>query len=168
MSPYRPHFAALVAGVFSVALIAGCATDSTSDAEKEVGAEQVAQPGDGVTGSEDATSPGAAEEGSDGGSEPEAQGDRPEGLDASLPVPPGTLISATPESSAWEYIYGDVTSDEARAFADQIEQMGFEVLVTVDSDGVEQWYMQSAEWAIKLEETHAEESLRYWIDPMSE
>ena len=98
----------------------------------------------------------------------EPEGERPEGLDTSLPVPPGTLVSATPESSAWEYTYSGVTSDEARAFADSLKEMGFEQKVTVDSDGVEQWYFQSAEWAIKLEETHADESLRYWVDPISE
>jgi len=98
----------------------------------------------------------------------EPEGERPEGLDTSLPVPPGTLVSATPGASAWEYTYSGVTSDEARAFADSLKEMGFEQKVTVDSDGVEQWYFQSAEWAIKLEETHADESLRYWVDPISE
>lgn len=111
--------------------------------------------------------------GDDGGSEqptteapPAAE--RPEGLDASLPVPPGVLVSATPESSAWEYIYGEVTSDEARAFADGFEAAGYDLKVTVDSGGVEQWYFQNADWAVKLEQTHDAEQLRYWVDPISE
>ena len=83
-------------------------------------------------------------------------------------MPPGTLVTATPDGNEWEYIYADVTSDEARAFAEEITGMGFDVKVTVDSDGVEQWYMQSADWAIKLEETHADESLMYWVDAIIE
>lgn len=111
--------------------------------------------------------PGAApDSGTDTGSD--ASGERPEGLDASLPVPPGTLESATQEASAWVYIYSGVTSDEARAFAQGLEDSGFEVKISVDSDGVEQWYLQSADWAIKLEETHATESLYYWVDPIIE
>lgn len=94
--------------------------------------------------------------------------ERPEGLDASLPVPPGELISATQEASAWEYIYGGVTTEEARAFADWFDRAGYDLKVAVDSNGVEQWYFQSADWAVKLEETHADEQLRYWVDPVSE
>ena len=136
----------LAAGILALAL-AGCAAAPSTDGGS-----------------------GDAPAGADGGAtapEP-ATAERPEGLDASLPVPPGTLISATPESSAWEYLYGDVTSDEARAFADGFEEAGYDLKVTVDSDGVEQWYFQNADWAVKLEETHATEQLRYWVDPISE
>ncbi|WP_395640056.1 hypothetical protein [Pseudolysinimonas sp.] len=97
-----------------------------------------------------------------------AEAERPEGLDDSLPVPSGVLISATPEASAWEYIYGEVTTEEARAFADGFEAAGYDLKVTVDSDGVEQWYFQNADWAVKLEETHATEQLLYWVDPIIE
>lgn len=113
-------------------------------------------------------SPAGGDGAGSGATTEETAVERPEGLDASLPVPPGVLISATPEASAWEYVYGEVTSEEARAFAQGLKDAGFDQKVTVDSDGVEQWYLQSADWAVKLEETHDSEQLLYWVDPISE
>lgn len=158
MPSFRSPAAALTTAVLAALLLAGCATDG-ADADATEGPVATADAAAADTsGSDEAVDEADAE----------LDGDRPEGLDASLPVPPGTLVSATPEASAWEYIYSGVTSDEARAFADSLKDMGFEQKVTVDSDGVEQWYLQSANWAIKLEETHADESLLYWVDPISE
>ena len=160
MPAHRSPVTALAAAALAALLLAGCTAAGTGADDASAATADAMAP---VT-QESAEAPAEPE------AEPEAepQGERPEGLDASLPVPPGTLVSATPESSAWEYIYSGVTSDEARAFADSLKEMGFKQKVTVDSDGVEQWYFQSAEWAIKLEETHADESLRYWVDPISE
>lgn len=163
MFAFRPQLVAAVAGTFAVLVIAGCSTDG-ADTDADAPADTAAQ----VTEVAGEQSADAGEASAPAEEEAQTGGDRPAALDASLPVPPGTLLSETQEASAWEYIYGDVTSDEARAFADELEAMGFEVKVTVDNDGVEQWYMQSADWAIKLEQTHAEESLRYWIDPIIE
>ncbi len=156
MPAHRSPATALAAAALAALLLTGCtAGDAGAD--------------DAPATTTDAVAP-VAQESDEAPAEPETEpeGERPEGLDASLPVPPGSLVSTTPEASAWEYIYSGVTSDEARAFADSLKEMGFEQKVTVDSDGVEQWYFQSAEWAIKLEETHADESLRYWVDPISE
>ncbi|GAA2959903.1 hypothetical protein [Microbacterium schleiferi] len=158
MPAFRSPAAALASAVLAALLLAGCATDG-ADADATEGPVATAE-----AAAADASGSDEAVDETD--SEPD--GERPEGLDASLPVPPGTLVSATPETSAWEYIYSGVTSDEARAFAESLKEMGFEQKITVDSEGVEQWYLQSANWAIKLEETHADESLRYWVDPISE
>lgn len=140
----------LIAAGLALAVLAGCAAPATDS---------------GSTG--DAGANPALDAPADTPAEAPAA-EHPEGLDASLPVPPGVLISATPEASAWEYIYGEVTTEEARAFAQGLKDAGFDQKVTVDSDGVEQWYFQSAEWAVKLEETHDTEQLLYWVDPISE
>jgi hypothetical protein len=163
MFAFRPLHVVALAGTFAVLVLAGCSTGGAdTDVDAPVATATQVTDATGEQGADAGEASAPAEEGA------EAGGDRPAAIDASLPVPPGTLLSETQEASAWEYIYGDVTSDEARAFADELEAMGFEVKVTVDSDGVEQWYLQSADWAIKLEQTHAEESLLYWIDPILE
>ena len=140
----------LVAAGAALLVLSGCAVPATGD--------------DTATGSDAPAVDSPA--GDDAGAPAEVE--RPEGLDESLPAPAGVLISATQESSAWEYLYGEVTTEEARAFADGFEAAGYDLKVTVDSDGVEQWYFQSADWAVKLEETHATEQLLYWVDPISE
>lgn len=156
MSPLNPRHTALAATAIAVLLLTGCAAEGTTGDPADA-------PDAAVTTEADAVETPAEEAPAE-----EPAGERPEGLDASLPVPPGTLISATPEASAWEYIYGDITSDEARAFAEGLLASGFEKKISVDNDGVEQWYMQSADWAIKLEQTHDTNTLRYWVDPIIE
>lgn len=156
MSPLNPRNTALAATAIAVLLLTGCAAEGTTE-------DPADGPDTAVTTEADAVETPAEEAPAE-----EPAGERPEGLDASLPVPPGTLISATPEASAWEYIYGDITSDEARAFAEGLLASGFEKKISVDNDGVEQWYMQSADWAIKLEQTHDTNTLRYWVDPIIE
>lgn len=156
MSPLNPRHTALAATAIAVLLLTGCAAEGTTEDPADA-------PDAAVTTEADAVETPAEEAPAE-----EPAGERPEGLDASLPVPPGTLISATPEASAWEYIYGDITSDEARAFAEGLLASGFEKKISVDNDGVEQWYMQSADWAIKLEQTHDTNTLRYWVDPIIE
>lgn len=162
MSAIHARRAALAATAVAVVLLTGCAPDGTTEDPAD-GPDTAVTTETAVTTAADAGEAPAEEAPAE-----EPAGERPEGLDASLPVPPGTLISATPEASAWEYIYGDVTSDEARAFADGLLASGFEKKVSVDSNGVEQWYMQSADWAIKLEQTHDTNTLRYWVDPIIE
>lgn len=161
MPALNPRHAALTATAVSVLFLTACASDAPADDAADAPVAEVTT--EAAVG--DAPAEEAPAEDAPAG---EPAGERPEGLDASLPVPPGTLVSATPESSAWEYIYSDVTSDEARAFAEGLLASGFEKKVSVDSNGVEQWYMQSADWAIKLEETHDTETLRYWVDVISE
>lgn len=163
MSAFHTHHTALVAGAIAVLLLGGCSAGGT-EPDPAGGTTPPAATVEStvVAGADDAATETPTEPATD------APGERPEGLDASLPVPPGTLVTATPDGSEWEYMYADVTSDEARAFAEEIKGMGFDVKVTADSDGVEQWYMQSADWAIKLEETHADESLMYWVDAIIE
>lgn len=156
MSPLNPRHTALAATAIAVLLLTGCAAEGTTEDPADA-------PDAAVTTEADAVETPAEEAPAE-----EPAGERPEGLDASLPVPPGTLISATPEASAWEYIYGEITSDEARAFAEGLLASGFEKKISVDNDGVEQWYMQSADWAIKLEQTHDTNTLRYWVDPIIE
>lgn len=148
LSLTRRPAGALAAAGLALALLAGCATPGGTSSDDG-----------GSAGSDPAAEAPAAEA-------PAAE--RPEGLDASLPVPPGDLVSATPEASAWAYVYGGVTSDEARDFAQGFEDAGYDLKVTVDSGGVEQWYFQNADWAVKLEQTHATEELYYWIDPIIE
>lgn len=149
LSLSRRPVGALAAAGIALLLLAGCAAAGGTT------------PDGGSAGDPGAEAP-AAEAPADSTAE------RPEGLDASLPIPPGDLVSATPEASAWAYVYGGVTSDEARDFAQGFEDAGYDLKITVDSDGVEQWYFQNADWAIKLEQTHASEELYYWVDPIIE
>lgn len=161
MSAIHARRAAFATTAIAVLLLTGCAAESTTEDPADA-------PDSAVTTEAVTTEADAGETPAEEAPAEEPVGEHPEGLDASLPVPPGTLISATQIASAWEYIYGDVTSDEARAFADGLLASGFEKKVSVDSNGVEQWYMQSADWAIKLEQTHDTETLLYWVDPIIE
>ncbi|MFI6159106.1 hypothetical protein ACIA59_04085 [Micromonospora haikouensis] len=142
-----PRLAVLV--TFSLALLPGCGATGTDDRPP--------------------TSVSAGSAAADGsGAKPDTvAAERPEGLADYLPVPPGTLVSAKPETSAWEYVYGDISSDDARSFADWFTQHDFDSKVHVDSGGKEQWYFQNTRHAVKLEHTHADDRLRYWVDVMS-
>lgn len=93
-----------------------------------------------------------------------AGGDRPAELDASLPVPPGDLVATTPEASAWEFTYADITAEEAEAFVEQLEAAGFDLKAGVTG----KWYLQSADWAVDLEHDAATGELLYWVDPIIE
>ncbi|MEV5819732.1 hypothetical protein AB0L22_11225 [Micromonospora haikouensis] len=138
-----PRLAVLV--TFSLALLPGCGTSGTED-------RPTASVGSGAAAAAAPDAPAA---------------ERPEGLADYLPVPPGKLVSAAKaDASAWEYIY-DISSDDARSFADWFTQNDFDSKVHVDSGGEEQWYFQGTRHAVKLEHTHAEGRLRYWVDVMS-
>ncbi len=163
MSASRTHYSVFAAAAMTALLLGGCSADSSGSSPADTTTQSVATADAAATAGTDGAAPDSATEAA-----ADAPGERPEGLDGSLPVPPGNLATATQKSSSWEYIYTEVTSDEARVFADTLKVMGFKVKVTVDSDGVEQWHMQSDDWSIKLEETHAEESLRYAIDPITQ
>lgn len=167
MSASRTHYSVFAAAAMTALLLGGCSADSSGSSPADTTTQSVATADAAATAGTDGAAPDSATEAA-AAPAADAPGERPEGLDGSLPVPPGNLATATQKSSSWEYIYTEVTSDEARVFADTLKAMGFKVKVTVDSDGVEQWHMQSDDWSIKLEETHAEESLRYAIDPITQ
>lgn len=93
-----------------------------------------------------------------------ATGDRPAELDAALPVPPGDLVATTQEASAWEFTYADITAEEAEAFVEQLESLGFDLKAGVTG----KWYLQSGDWAVDLEHDAATGELLYWVDPIIE